>query len=98
MGKTTLAKAFGIEFDCDTLFINVSDEGNVETIRTKVKEFAMTASLNGNLKLVILDEADGFSNIQSQKILRALMEEVADTCTIHIYHGVNRQILSKYHR
>jgi len=99
MGKTTLAKAFGNEFDCDTLFINVSDEGNVETIRTKVKDFATTASLNGNMKLVILDEADGFANIQSQKILRALMEEVADTCrfiiTANYRHKIIEPIISR---
>lgn len=99
MGKTSLAKVIGIEFECDTLYINASDEGNVETIRTKVKDFAMTASLNGNLKLVILDEADGFSNIQSQKILRALMEEVADTCrfilTANYRHKIIDPIISR---
>ena len=99
MGKTSLAKVIGIEFDCDTLYINASDEGNVETIRTKVKDFATTASLNGNLKLVILDEADGFSNIQSQKILRALMEEVADTCrfilTANYRHKIIDPIISR---
>ena len=99
MGKTSLAKVIGIEFDCDTLYINASDEGNVETIRTKVKDFATTASLNGNMKLVILDEADGFSNIQSQKILRALMEEVADTCrfilTANYRHKIIDPIISR---
>ena len=99
MGKTTLAKTIGIEFECDTLFLNISDEGNVETIRTKVKDFAMTASLNGKMKLVILDEADGFANIQSQKILRGLMEEVADTCrfiiTANYRHKIIEPIISR---
>lgn len=99
MGKTSLAHIIASEFDCDKLYINASDEGNVDTIRNKVKDFATTASLNGNMKVIILDEADGFSNIQSQKILRALMEEVADTCrfiiTANYRHKIIEPIISR---
>lgn len=99
MGKTSLAHIIAKEFDCDKLYLNASDEGNVETIRNKVKDFAITASFNGNMKLIILDEADGFSNIQSQKILRALMEEVADTCrfilTANYRHKIIEPIISR---
>lgn len=99
MGKTSLAHIIAKEFDCDKLYINASDEGNVDTIRNKVKDFATTASLNGNMKVIILDEADGFSNIQSQKILRALMEEVADTCrfiiTANYRHKIIEPIISR---
>ena len=99
MGKTSLAKVIATEFECDYIYINASDEGNVETIRTKVKDFAITASFNGRMKLVILDEADGFANIQSQKILRALMEEVADTCrfilTANYRHKIIEPIISR---
>lgn len=98
-GKTTLAKVIAKQFECDYLYINASDEGNVETIRNKVKDFAMTASFNGKMKLVILDEADGFANIQSQKILRALMEEVVDTCrfviTANYRHKIIEPIISR---
>lgn len=99
MGKTSLAHIIAKEFDCDKLYINASDEGNVDTIRNKVKDFSITASLNGNLKVVILDEADGFANIQSQKILRALMEEVSDTCrfiiTANYRHKIIEPIISR---
>lgn len=99
MGKTSLAHIIAKEFDCDKLYLNASDEGNVETIRNKVKDFAITASFNGNMKVIILDEADGFSNIQSQKILRALMEEVADTCrfilTANYRHKIIEPIISR---
>ena len=99
MGKTSLAHIIAKEFECDKLYLNASDEGNVETIRNKVKDFAITASFNGNMKLIILDEADGFSNIQSQKILRALMEEVADTCrfilTANYRHKIIEPIISR---
>jgi replication factor C small subunit len=99
MGKTSLAHIIAKEFECDKMYINASDEGNVDTIRNKVKDFAMTASFNGKMKIVILDEADGFSNIQSQKILRALMEEVADTCrfiiTANYRHKIIEPIISR---
>lgn len=99
MGKTSLAHIIAKEFECDKLYINASDEGNVDTIRNKVKDFAITASFNGNMKVVILDEADGFANIQSQKILRALMEEVTDTCrfiiTANYRHKIIEPIISR---
>lgn len=76
-GKTSLAHILTTEFDSESLYINCSDENNVDTVRTKISDFARTRSFNGRFKTIILDEADGFANIQSQKILRALMEEVA---------------------
>lgn len=78
-GKTSLAKllAYNI-FECDTLYVNASDENNVDVVRTKITGFARTRSSNGNFKIVILDEADGFANVQAQRILRALMEEVSE--------------------
>ena len=78
-GKTSLAKllAYNI-FECDTLYVNASDENNVEVVRTKITGFARTRSSNGKFKIVILDEADGFANVQAQRILRALMEEVSE--------------------
>ena len=40
--KTTLAKLLVKNIECDYMYINASDENNVETVRTKVKEFAST--------------------------------------------------------
>lgn len=78
-GKTSLAKLLAYNvFGCDTLYVNASDENNVEVVRTKITRFSRTLSSNGKFKIVILDEADGFANVQAQRILRALMEEVAD--------------------
>ena len=39
-GKTTLAKLIVKNIECDYLYINASDENNVDTVRTKVKNFA----------------------------------------------------------
>ena len=49
--------------------------------RTKVTSFAQTASLDGKIKVVILDEIDGLSNntngTSAQKALRNVIEEYA---------------------
>ena len=99
-GKTSLAKILAKNvFKCDTLYINASDENNVETVRNKITNFATTASLDGTFKCVILDEADGFANIQSQKILRGLMESTSDTCrfilTANFRHKIFKPLQSR---
>ena len=99
-GKTSLAKILAKSvFNCDTLYINASDENNVETVRNKITNFATTASIAGTFKCVILDEADGFANIQSQKILRGLMESTSDTCrfilTANYRHKIFKPLLSR---
>ena len=71
-GKTTLAKLIVHNLDCDSLYINASDERGIETIRDKVSGFASVASLKP-LKVVILDEAD-FLTIQAQASLRNVIE------------------------
>mgnify|MGYP003631048564 FL=1 len=71
-GKTTLAKIVINNLDCESLYINASDERGIETIRDKVVGFASVASFKP-LKVVILDEAD-FLTIQAQASLRNVIE------------------------
>jgi replication factor C small subunit len=71
-GKTTAAKILVKNIDCDYLFINASDENSVDTIRTKIKNFAATMSFKP-LKIIVLDEAD-YITPQAQAALRNLME------------------------
>ena len=79
-GKTTLAKILVKNIDCDYLYINASDENNVDNIRTKVKGFAMTYSTAiSNIKIVILDECD-FMSVNAQAALRNLMESYSAHC------------------
>jgi DNA polymerase III delta prime subunit len=75
LGKTTLAKII-IEdiLKCQYLYINASDENGIDTIRSKVVGFSQTKSLDGSIKVVILDEADGIT-IEGQRALRNTMEE-----------------------
>jgi len=76
-GKTSLAKIIATEIlDCVYLYINASDENGIDTIRTKITGFAQTKSIDGKLKVIILDEADGLTK-PAQDALRNTMEEYA---------------------
>ena len=79
-GKTTLSKAIINELGCDSLVINSSNDRKIETIREKVKEFALTqSSKQGLRRCVFLDEFDGMLKA-SQEALRNLMETYASNC------------------
>jgi replication factor C small subunit len=76
-GKTTLAKILASPYP--HLFINVSDESSVETIRVKINDFCSTVSVldgKSSKKVVILDEFDGASD-QFYKALRGTIEKFA---------------------
>lgn len=76
-GKTSLAKIIVNEIlDCQYLYINASDENGIDTIRGKISGFAKTKSLDGKLKVVLLDEGDQIS-LDAQKALRNIIEEYA---------------------
>ena len=76
-GKTTLAKLIANNIDCDLMYVNASDENNVDTVRDKIKNFASTIGFR-QWKLIILDEAD-FLTPNAQAALRNLMETFSKT-------------------
>jgi replication factor C small subunit len=78
-GKTTCAKIIVNDIlKCQYLYINASDESGIDTIRQKVVGFSQTESIDGKLKVVILDEGDGISG-EAQRALRSVMEMYTDT-------------------
>ena len=77
-GKTTLAKILVKNIECDYLYINASDENNVDTVRTKVKQFASTIGFK-DFKIIILDECD-YITPNAQAALRNLMETFSKHC------------------
>jgi DNA polymerase III delta prime subunit len=82
VGKTTVAKALCEELDLSYIVINGSDEGRfLDTIRTRVKQFATTKSLvgGGKHKVVIIDEADNTTS-DVQLSLRTFIEEFHSNC------------------
>jgi len=85
IGKTTIARIIVQDIlKCQYLYINASDENGIDTIRSKVSNFSQTKSIDGNVKVVILDEADGIT-LDGQRALRNTMEE---------YSGYTRFILT----
>ena len=71
-GKTTLAKLIIKNIECDYIYINASDENNVDTVRNKIREFSSSVGFSP-LKVVILDEAD-YMTPNAQAALRNIME------------------------
>jgi DNA polymerase III delta prime subunit len=47
-GKTTVAKALCNELNADWILINCSEDGNIDTLRTKIRQFASTVSFSEN--------------------------------------------------
>jgi DNA polymerase III delta prime subunit len=80
VGKTTAAKAMLNELGCTTIVINGSMNGNIDTLRTEIKNFASTISFDGKRKYVILDEADYLNPQSTQPALRNFMEEYSKNC------------------
>lgn len=97
LGKTTVAKAICDELNLDWMFINGSEEGNIDTLRSKIRQFASTVSLRGEKKVVILDEAD-YLNAQSfQPALRGFMEEFSGNCRFILTCNFKNKIIAPLH-
>jgi len=84
-GKTTCALAISKELFKDVwnknlLELNASDERGIDTIRTKVKDFARTKPLGDfPFKIILLDEADALTK-DAQQALRRTMESYSKNC------------------
>lgn len=97
LGKTTVAKAICNELDLDYIVINGSEEGNIDTLRGKIKQFASTVSLQGGIKVVILDEADYLNPQSTQPALRAFIEEFSNNCRFILTCNFKNRIIEPLH-
>lgn len=78
-GKTTVARAMLEELGLDYIIVNGSLDGNIDTLRTTIMQFASSISFSGGRKYVIIDEADYLTNAV-QPALRNFMEEYSQNC------------------
>ena len=97
LGKTTVAKALCHELGLDYIMINGSEEGNIDTLRGKIKQFASSVSLQGGYKVVILDEADYLNAQSTQPALRGFIEEFANNCRFILTCNFKNKIIEPLH-
>ena len=96
-GKTTVAKAICNELDLDHIVINGSEDGNIDTLRGKIRQFASSISLQGGYKVVILDEADYLNPQSTQPALRGFIEEFSDNCRFIFTCNFKNRIIEPLH-
>jgi DNA polymerase III delta prime subunit len=96
-GKTTVAKAICEELDLDYIVINGSEEGNIDTLRGKIRQFASSVSLSGGYKVVILDEADYLNPQSTQPALRGFIEEFSNNCRFIMTCNFENKIIEPLH-
>jgi DNA polymerase III delta prime subunit len=97
LGKTTVAKALCKELDYDCIVVNCSEDGNIDTLRGKIRRFASSVSLGGDVKVVILDEADYLNAQSTQPALRGFIEEFADNCRFILTCNFKNRIIEPIH-
>ena len=96
VGKTSLARALCNEIDADCLFVNASLDRGIGDVRTTVAQFASCSSLVSGKKVVLLDEADNLTQ-DSQKALRALIEEFQNHCRFILTCNYPHNIIDAIH-
>lgn len=96
-GKTTVAKAMLEELGLDYIIVNGSMEGNIDTLRQTIAQFASTVSFVGGRKFVILDEADFLNPTSFQPALRGFIEEFSKNCGFILTCNYKHRIIEPLH-
>lgn len=81
-GKTSAAKALARDLGYDVMVINGSDtaESGIDALRTNIRTFASSVSLDGTKKMIIIDEADYLGQNTVQPALRNFQESFSQNC------------------
>jgi DNA polymerase III delta prime subunit len=97
VGKTTVAKAMLEQIGADYIVINGSMNGNIDTLRNDIQQFASSVSFTGGRKYVILDEADYLNANSTQPALRNFMEEFSRNCGFILTCNFRNRIIEPLH-
>jgi len=97
VGKTTVARAMLEQINADYIVINGSMNGNIDTLRNDIRNFAATVSFTGGRKYVILDEADYLNANSTQPALRNFMEEYSSNCGFILTCNFANRIIAPLH-
>lgn len=98
IGKTSSAVSMLKDINADYLVINGSMNGNIDTLRYEIKNFAQSLSLfKEGRKYVILDEADYLNAQSTQPALRNFMEEYSGNCGFFLTCNYKDRIIPALH-
>ena len=97
VGKTTAARAMLEQIGATYMFINGSEESGIDVLRTKIKNFASTVSLEGGRKYLILDEADYLNPQSTQPALRGFIEEFHQNCGFILTCNYKNKLIAPLH-
>ena len=97
VGKTTIANAMINEIGATSMMINGSEESGIDVLRTKIKNFASTSSLEGGRKYLILDESDYLNPQSTQPALRGFMEEFHKNCGFILTCNYKNRLIPPLH-
>ncbi len=92
LGKTSLAHVLINELQADAMFINISLDGNIDTLRGKIQGFVSTIGFEDKHKIVVLDEFDGASE-KLQKALRGFTEEFSKSARFILTANYREKII-----
>ena len=85
------------EIGADYITINGSMNGNIDTLRIDISNFASSVSFTGGRKYVILDEADYLNANSTQPALRNFMEEFSKNCGFILTCNFKNRIIEPLH-
>jgi len=78
-GKSATANAILKEINGEAIWINASKEKGIDVLRGKIEKFASQTSFDDNVKVVVMDEFDNFSQ-DGQKAFRGFLDEYSENC------------------
>ena len=90
-GKTSIMKAIQKDLNCDFLNLNASEERSIEMVRTKVKDFMRTQSINkGSKKLIMMDEGEKLTKDAMDALKNMIEEYSQNTFFIMTTNNINK--------
>lgn len=92
-GKTSSAKAMCEQLGLEYITINMSNESGIDTVRTKISNFASSVSFKSDYKVIIMDEFDYANKNSAQPALRGVIEEFAENCRFIITANYQNRII-----
>lgn len=94
-GKTTIGKILVNTLDCEYLFINGSDENNVDMVRNKIGTYGSSVSF-AKFRIIFIDEFD-FLSTSSQAVLRNMIESFYDNTRFIVTCNYPKKIIDALH-